>query len=73
MMAERFHASSNLLKRLTPGATFAAGEQITVPGVDVVPEPATTGHARSPGCVRPTNWDALKLAALLGNGRRGVR
>jgi lipoprotein-anchoring transpeptidase ErfK/SrfK len=38
MIAERFHASPNLLKRLNPSATFAAGEQVTVPNVHVVSE-----------------------------------
>lgn len=38
MLAERFHASPNLLKRLNPNAKFAAGEQITVPNVNVVSE-----------------------------------
>ena len=176
MLAERFHASPNLLKRLNPKATFAAGEQITVPNVNVVsdaeskpipnivvrvsksdstltvndasgkvlmhapvtsgsehdplpigdwtvtavarnptfnynpdlfwdadpahakakvppgpnnpvglvwidiskphygihgtPEPATVGHTASHGCVRLTNWDALKLAAMVGKGTK---
>ena len=38
MLAERFHASPNLLKRLNPSAKFAAGEQVTVPNVNVVSE-----------------------------------
>ncbi len=176
MLAERFHASPNLLKRLNPKATFAAGEQVTVPNVNVVsdaegkpipnivvrvsksdstltvndasgkvlmhapvtsgsehdplpigdwtvtavarnptfnynpdlfwdadpahakakvppgpnnpvglvwidiskphygihgtPEPATVGHTASHGCVRLTNWDALKLAAMVGKGTK---
>jgi lipoprotein-anchoring transpeptidase ErfK/SrfK len=176
MLAERFHASPNLLKRLNPQAKFAAGEQITVPNVHVVsdaeakpvpnivvrvskemstlqvtdaagkvimhapvtsgsqhdplpigswtvtavarnpsfnynpdlfwdadpahakakvppgpngpvgvvwidiskphygihgtPEPGTVGHTTSHGCVRLTNWDALKLAALVGKGTK---
>lgn len=176
MLAERFHASPNLLKRLNPGASFAAGEQITVPNVNVVsdaegkaipnivvrvakaastltatdasgkvlmhapvtsgsehdplpignwtvtavarnptfnynpdlfwdadpahakarippgpnnpvglvwidiskphygihgtPEPGTVGHTESHGCVRLTNWDALKLAAMVGKGTK---
>ena len=36
MLGERFHASPALLKKLNPSATFAAGEQITVPNVQVV-------------------------------------
>ena len=176
MLAERFHASPALLKRLNPQATFAAGEQITVPNVIVVsdaegkpvpnivvrvsksastlqvsdasgkvvmhapvtsgsqhdplpigswtvtavarnptfnynpdlfwdadpqhakakvppgpngpvgvvwidiskphygihgtPEPGTVGHTTSHGCVRLTNWDALRLAAMVGKGTK---
>ena len=176
MLAERFHASPSLLQRLNPAARFAAGEQITVPNVNVVPasegkpvpdivvrvskeastlqvvdaagkvlmhapvtsgsqhdplpigswmvtgvarnpsfnynpdlfwdadpahakakippgpngpvglvwidiskphygihgtpEPGTVGHTTSHGCVRLTNWDALKLAAMVGKGTK---
>ena len=176
MLAERFHASPNLLKRLNASAKFAEGEQITVPNVKVVsdaegkpvpnivvtvskqassltvadaagkvimhapvtsgsqhdplpigswtvttvarnpsfnynpdlfwdaepshakakvppgpngpvglvwidiskphygihgtPEPGTVGHTTSHGCVRLTNWDALKLAAMVGKGTK---
>ena len=176
MLAERFHASPNLLKRLNPSAKFAAGEQVTVPNVNVVseaegkplpnvvvrvskntsaltvtdgsgkvlmhapvtsgsqhdplpigswtvtavarnpsfnynpdlfwdadpkhakakvppgpngpvgvvwidiskphygihgtPEPGSVGHTQSHGCVRLTNWDALKLAAIVGKGTK---
>jgi lipoprotein-anchoring transpeptidase ErfK/SrfK len=35
MLAERFHAAPQLLKRLNPSATFAAGESIVVPNVIV--------------------------------------
>src|SRR5687768_16989021 len=176
MLAERFHASPNLLKRLNASTQFAAGEQVTVPNVNVVsdgegkpvpnivvrvskqtsaltvtdasgkvimhapvtsgsqhdplpigswtvtavarnpsfnynpdlfwdadpkhakakvppgpngpvgvvwidinkphygihgtPEPSTVGHTQSHGCVRLTNWDALKLAAMVGKGTK---
>jgi lipoprotein-anchoring transpeptidase ErfK/SrfK len=176
MLAERFHASPNLLKRLNPSAKFAAGEQVAVPNVKVVseaegkplpnivvrvskrqsaltvtddsgkvimhapvtsgsqrdplpigswtvtavarnpsfnynpdlfwdadpkhakakvppgpngpvglvwidiskphygihgtPEPGSVGHTQSHGCVRLTNWDALKLAAMVGKGTK---
>ena len=33
-LAERFHAAPSLLQRLNPGAQFAAGETVKVPGVD---------------------------------------
>src|SRR4029434_6715586 len=36
MLAERFHASPALLKRLTPRLRIAAGEQLVVPNVNVV-------------------------------------
>lgn len=176
MLAERFHTSPALLEKLNPAAKFAAGEQITVPNVNVVsaaegkpvpnitvtvskqkstltvtdasgavlmhapvtsgsehdplpigswtvtavarnpsfnynpdlfwdadpahakakippgpngpvgvvwidinkphyglhgtPEPGTVGHTSSHGCVRLTNWDALKLAAMVGKGTK---
>ena len=176
MLGERFHASPALLKKLNPGASFATGEQITVPNTQVVstlqakaipnitvrvskssstltvtdaagatlmhapvtsgserdplplgswtvtavvrnppfnynpdlfwdadpshakakippgpngpvgviwidiskphyglhgtPEPGTVGHTSSHGCVRLTNWDALKLAAMVGKGTK---
>lgn len=38
-LAERFHASPSLLKRLNPEATFAAGDQIAVPNVLDAPQP----------------------------------
>lgn len=176
MLAERFHASPALLKRLNPNAKFVAGEEITVPNVNVVseaegkpvpdivvrvsksqsaltvtdaggkvvmhapvtsgsehdplpignwtvtavarnptfnynpdlfwdadpkhakaklppgpnnpvglvwidinkphygihgtPEPGAVGHTESHGCVRLTNWDALRLAAMVGKGTK---
>ena len=43
-LAERFHASPSLIKRLNPSARFVAGEQIQVPNVLAGPEPtAGTG------------------------------
>lgn len=37
-------------------------------GIHGTPEPATIGHTSSHGCVRMTNWDAARLAALVGEG-----
>ena len=37
-------------------------------GLHGTPEPAAIGRAQSHGCVRLTNWDALKLAALVKPG-----
>jgi lipoprotein-anchoring transpeptidase ErfK/SrfK len=39
-------------------------------GIHGTPEPSTVGHTSSHGCVRLTNWDALKLAAMVGKGTK---
>jgi lipoprotein-anchoring transpeptidase ErfK/SrfK len=39
-------------------------------GIHGTPEPGTVGHTQSHGCVRLTNWDALKLAAMVGKGTK---
>jgi lipoprotein-anchoring transpeptidase ErfK/SrfK len=39
-LAERFHATPALLQRLNPGATFAAGEEITVPNIEPMQLPS---------------------------------
>jgi lipoprotein-anchoring transpeptidase ErfK/SrfK len=39
-------------------------------GMHGTPEPSTIGRAQSHGCVRLTNWDALKLAGLVKPGTR---
>jgi lipoprotein-anchoring transpeptidase ErfK/SrfK len=41
MIAERFHASPALLRRLNPGARFAAGERLVVPNVEPFTVPAS--------------------------------
>jgi lipoprotein-anchoring transpeptidase ErfK/SrfK len=47
MLAERFHAAPQLLKRLNPSASFAAGESIVVPNVivDTVSSPSAAPPA----------------------------
>jgi lipoprotein-anchoring transpeptidase ErfK/SrfK len=40
LLAERFHASQGLLKRLNAGASFAEGEEIVVPNVEPMILPA---------------------------------
>lgn len=37
-------------------------------GIHGTPEPATIGRAQSHGCVRLTNWDALRVASLVKPG-----
>jgi lipoprotein-anchoring transpeptidase ErfK/SrfK len=41
-------------------------------GIHGTPEPATIGRTQSHGCVRLTNWDALKLAGMVKPGTRVV-
>jgi lipoprotein-anchoring transpeptidase ErfK/SrfK len=47
MLAERYHASQTLLRRLNPEAQFAAGETIRVPNVEPFTLPAP-GHEAAP-------------------------
>jgi lipoprotein-anchoring transpeptidase ErfK/SrfK len=37
-------------------------------GFHGTPEPATIGRAQSHGCLRLTNWDAMRMASLVGRG-----
>jgi len=39
-------------------------------GIHGTPEPAAIGRSESHGCVRLTNWDALRLAGLVKPGTR---
>lgn len=39
-------------------------------GLHGTPEPSKIGHTSSHGCVRLTNWDALKLASLVKKGTK---
>lgn len=39
-------------------------------GMHGTPEPSNIGHTSSHGCVRLTNWDALKLATLVKKGTK---
>ena len=41
-------------------------------GIHGTPEPGTVGKTQSHGCVRLTNWDATKLAALVRPGTKVV-
>ena len=41
-------------------------------GIHGSPEPATIGRTASHGCVRLTNWDALKLAGMVKPGTRVI-
>jgi lipoprotein-anchoring transpeptidase ErfK/SrfK len=41
-------------------------------GLHGTPEPSTIGRTQSHGCVRLTNWDALRLASLVKPGTRVI-
>lgn len=41
-------------------------------GIHGTPEPSTIGRTQSHGCVRLTNWDALKVAGLVKPGTKVV-
>ena len=41
-------------------------------GLHGTAEPATIGHSASHGCVRLTNWDAMRLAGLVVKGTQVV-
>lgn len=61
-LAERFHASPSLLKRLNPSARFAAGETMQVPNVLAAPEP-TSGAGVSINVSKRTSALTLTDAA----------
>jgi lipoprotein-anchoring transpeptidase ErfK/SrfK len=69
--AEPSHAKA----RIPPGPNGPVGVvwiDISKPhyGIHGTPEPGSVGHTTSHGCVRLTNWDALRLAAMVGKGAR---
>jgi lipoprotein-anchoring transpeptidase ErfK/SrfK len=41
-------------------------------GLHGTPEPSRVGHTFSHGCVRLTNWDIMRVAALVAKGTRVV-
>lgn len=77
-LGERFHASPNLLKRLNPTATFAAGEEIKVPNVLDTVQPvgpprgrqSDAGSATSPAVTTVTvRKSSSDLTVTDGTGR----
>jgi len=64
---------SNSKATIKPGPNGPVGVvwvDINVPhyGLHGSGEPALIGHAESHGCVRLTNWDAARLAAMVRPG-----
>lgn len=41
-------------------------------GIHGTPEPSRVGYTESHGCIRLTNWDAMRLAELVGPGTKVV-
>lgn len=82
----KFHYNPALFWDAEPGhakATIAPGPNnpVGVVWVDIsrphyglhgTPEPSTIGKTASHGCVRLTNWDALKLASLVKPGTKVI-
>jgi lipoprotein-anchoring transpeptidase ErfK/SrfK len=67
--------ASHAKARIPPGPNNPVGLvwiDISKPhyGIHGTPEPGSVGHTTSHGCVRLTNWDALRLAAMVGKGTR---
>ena len=53
-LGERFHASPALLKRMNPGARFAAGEEIQVPNVAATVQPVGPPRGRQSDAASPS-------------------
>ena len=41
-------------------------------GIHGTPEPSRIGHTESHGCIRLTNWDVIRLTALVSPGTRAI-
>ena len=41
-------------------------------GIHGAPEPSKIGYTQSHGCIRLTNWDAMKLAAMVKPGTPAI-
>jgi lipoprotein-anchoring transpeptidase ErfK/SrfK len=66
---------SHAMAKIPPGPNNPVGVvwvDLSKPhyGIHGTPEPSTIGHTESHGCVRLTNWDALRLAAMVGKGTK---
>jgi lipoprotein-anchoring transpeptidase ErfK/SrfK len=61
-IGERFHTSPEVLKRLNPTATFAAGETLKVPNVNVIAMPdAAPGATKAPAPAAAANSPAVTV------------
>jgi hypothetical protein len=64
-LAEKFHMSEALLTALNPRRNWASEKGI---GMHGTAEPSRVGKTESHGCVRLTNRDVGRLAALVKKG-----
>lgn len=64
-LAERFHSTPALLRRLNPGVSFAAGEEIRVPNVTpmLLPAPPDPQAAKPASATKKAATDAAKAEA----------
>jgi lipoprotein-anchoring transpeptidase ErfK/SrfK len=65
--------STNAKEKIAAGPNNPVGVVwigINVPhyGIHGTPDPGMIGHSESHGCVRLTNWDAMRVANLVKNG-----
>jgi lipoprotein-anchoring transpeptidase ErfK/SrfK len=79
-----FHYDPALIKDARPAhrkATIAAGPNSPIGivwlglskphyGIHGTPSPEKIGREETSGCIHLTNWDALRLAAMIGPGTR---
>ena len=73
-MGERFHVSPALLKKINPQATFAVGEDVRVPNVEVIPPvgtppagpPAPAGNASAASTPPPAAAPATGAPSAAG-------
>jgi lipoprotein-anchoring transpeptidase ErfK/SrfK len=67
----------NAAARIAPGPNNPVGVvwiDLSKPhyGIHGTPEPSEVGHVQSHGCIRLTNWDAMRLAGLVRPGMPAV-
>jgi lipoprotein-anchoring transpeptidase ErfK/SrfK len=65
-LGERFHTTGDVLKRLNPEATFAAGESILVPNVEPFGIPASTTATTAQKPASATGTDATRPKGTTG-------
>ncbi|HYR92205.1 MAG TPA: L,D-transpeptidase [Terriglobia bacterium] len=67
----------NSAARIAPGPNNPVGVvwiDLSKPhyGIHGTPEPSQVGHVQSHGCIRLTNWDAMRLAGMVSPGMTAI-